>query len=49
MYTETEKREKRARKVVRCSHCLEMRDWFMVNLGGLNLEDDEAAGGRGKN
>ena len=36
-------------KVVRCSHCLEMREWLTVNLGRLNFED-EAEGGRvGKN
>lgn len=35
---------KRARKVVRCNHCLEMRDWLMVNLGGLNLVEGGAEG-----
>jgi len=34
---------------VRCNHCLEMRDWFMVNLGRLNLDGDEAGGRGGKN
>jgi hypothetical protein len=34
---------------VRCNHCLEMRDWFTVNLGGLNLDGEDEGGRTGKN
>jgi len=34
--------------VVRCSHCLEIRDWLTVNLERLNLDGGEAGRG-GKN
>lgn len=34
---------------MRCNHCLEKRDWFTVNLGGLNLDDGDEGGRVGKN